>query len=154
MKFGAAGFVQESGSAPLWQETEAGFTGASGLDSYDTEDKPVRPWITDNEPKPWGYQDEEYYCLDTSHPEAMAYMKMYLKHFTAGGAEMFKTDFMLWGLQDSSRVKEHAGENLCGILPEGISAGDQRSHWRRKAIGWAVLPPSCHRLWVIRMACA
>ncbi|WP_320920340.1 glycoside hydrolase family 36 protein [Eisenbergiella porci] len=74
---------------------------------YDTEDKPVRPWITDNEPKPWGYQDEEYYCLDTSHPEAMAYMKNVFETLHSWGAEMFKTDFMLWGLQDSSRVKRH-----------------------------------------------
>ena len=42
---------------------------------YDLDDKPVRPWITDNEPKPWGYQDEEYYILDTSHPDAMEYMR-------------------------------------------------------------------------------
>jgi hypothetical protein len=32
------------------------------------------PWQWYNEPKPWGYQDEEYYVLDTSHPEAMEYL--------------------------------------------------------------------------------
>ena len=74
---------------------------------YDLDDKPVRPWITDNEPKPWGYQDEEYYILDTSHPDAMEYMRNVFATLHGWGARMFKTDFMLWGLQDSSRVKRH-----------------------------------------------
>ncbi|EGN30680.1 hypothetical protein HMPREF0994_06187 [Lachnospiraceae bacterium 3_1_57FAA_CT1] len=74
---------------------------------HDWEGNPIRPWITDNEPKPWGYQDEEYYCLDTSHPEAMAYMKHVFTTLRKWGAGMFKTDFMLWGLQDSSRVKRY-----------------------------------------------
>lgn len=75
---------------------------------YDWEGKPVRPWITDNEPKPWGYQDEEYYCLDTSHPDAMSYMRHVFTTLRKWGARMFKTDFMLWGLQDSSRVKRYS----------------------------------------------
>ncbi len=74
---------------------------------YDLDGNPIRPWITDNEPKPWGYQDEEYYCLDTSHPDAMAYMRHVFMTLREWGATMFKTDFMLWGLQDSSRVKRH-----------------------------------------------
>ena len=74
---------------------------------YDLAGNPIRPWITDNEPKPWGYQDEEYYCLDTSHPDAMAYMRHVFTTLREWGAGMFKTDFMLWGLQDSSRVKRH-----------------------------------------------
>lgn len=74
---------------------------------YDLEGKPIRPWITDNEPKPWGYQDEEYYCLDTSHPDAMDYMRHVFTTLREWGAGMFKTDFMLWGLQDSSRVRRH-----------------------------------------------
>ena len=28
---------------------------------YDLNGNPVTPWIMDNEPKVWGYQDEEYY---------------------------------------------------------------------------------------------
>lgn len=74
---------------------------------YDLDDQPVRPWITDNEPKPWGYQDEEYYVLDTSHPDAMEYMRNVFATLHDWGARLFKTDFMLWGLQDSSRVKRH-----------------------------------------------
>ncbi len=74
---------------------------------YDLEDRPVRCWVTDNEPKPWGYQDEEYYVLDTSHPEAMAYMKEVFTAFSCWGARLIKTDFMVWGMQDSTKVKRH-----------------------------------------------
>lgn len=74
---------------------------------HDLHDEPIRPLITDNEPKLWGYQDEEYYVLDTSHPDAAAYMKHIFTTLHSWGAGMFKTDFMLWGLQDSSRVKRH-----------------------------------------------
>lgn len=75
---------------------------------HDLEGNPIRPWITDNEPKPWGYQDEEYYCLDTSHPDAVSYMRHVFTTLRRWGARMFKTDFMLWGLQDSSRVKRYS----------------------------------------------
>lgn len=74
---------------------------------HDLEDQPVRCLIMDNEPKLWGYQDEEYYVLDTSHPDAMAYMKDVFETLHRWGVRMFKTDFMLWGLQDSSQVKRH-----------------------------------------------
>ena len=74
---------------------------------HDLEGKPLVLWVMDNEPKVWGYQDEEYYCLDTSHPDAMAYMKKVFTTFRGWGVELFKTDFMLWGLQDSSRVKRY-----------------------------------------------
>lgn len=72
---------------------------------YDQENIPVKPWIWNNEPKPWGYQDEEYYVLDTSHPDAMEYMKNVFSTLKKWGAGFFKTDFTLWGIQDSARVK-------------------------------------------------
>ncbi len=74
---------------------------------HDLDEKPVQAWIMDNEPKVWGYQDEVYYILDTSHPEAMAYMRRVFRTLRSMGAVMFKTDFMLWGLQDSTRVKRY-----------------------------------------------
>ncbi len=64
-------------------------------------------WVFDNEPKLWGYQDEEYYVLDTSHPEAMQYLRMVFRTFRQMGIRLFKTDFMLWGLKDSSTVTRH-----------------------------------------------
>lgn len=57
-----------------------------------------------NEPKLWGYQDEEYYVLDTSHPGAMKYIRSVFRAFREWGAELFKTDFMLWGIADSRDV--------------------------------------------------
>ena len=60
---------------------------------------------TDNEPKLWGYHDEEYYILDTSHPDAFAYLRKVFRTMKSWGIRMFKTDFMLWGYQDSSLVK-------------------------------------------------
>jgi len=57
-----------------------------------------------NEPKLWGYQDEEYYVLDTSHPEAMEYICSVFRGLREFGFEMFKTDFMLWGMADSRDV--------------------------------------------------
>lgn len=60
-----------------------------------------------NEPKIWGYRDEEIYVLDISHPDAMEYIKTVFKTLHDWGAELFKTDFMLWGIQDSDKVVRH-----------------------------------------------
>lgn len=71
---------------------------------YDLEGIPLKGWIRYNEPKEWGYPDEEYYILDTSHPEAMQYLRCCFRTLREWGAELFKTDFLLWGVQDSSQV--------------------------------------------------
>jgi alpha-galactosidase len=60
-----------------------------------------------NEPKHWGYHDCEIYVLDTSHPEALAYLKDVFSTFRTQGYTLFKTDFLLYGIQDSSRVIRH-----------------------------------------------
>ena len=57
-----------------------------------------------NEPKIWGYQDEEYYVLDTSHQEAMKYIRSVFRTFREWGVELFKTDFMFWGIADSRDI--------------------------------------------------
>jgi hypothetical protein len=74
---------------------------------YKNDGKPLCAWEWYNEPKVWGFQDEEYYVLDTSHPEAMAYIRKVFRTFREWGAEIFKTDFMLWGYVDSSLIKRH-----------------------------------------------
>lgn len=66
---------------------------------------PVIQWVFDNEPKLWGYQDEAYYILDTSHPQAMEYLRQVFRTMKQWGVRMFKTDFMLWGYQDSTKVR-------------------------------------------------
>lgn len=74
---------------------------------YTNDNSPVRMLVTDNEPKLWDYQDEEYYVLDTSHPQAFAYMRNVFATLRLWGVRMFKTDFMIWGMQDSDKVKRY-----------------------------------------------
>lgn len=50
---------------------------------------------------------EELYYLDTSHPEAMAHLKQVFRTLKGWGVSYFKTDFMDWGLKDSTDVKRH-----------------------------------------------
>ena len=59
------------------------------------------------EPKVWGNLDSNYYILDASHPDALAYLKKVFETFRAWGFTLFKTDFMLWNMQDSSTVRRH-----------------------------------------------
>ena len=101
---------------------------------YGVDDMPVTPWKFYGEEHLWGLQDEEYYILDTSHPEAMEYMRVVFRTLKEWGAELYKTDFMLWGIQDSTRVKrntpgktsvEYFREFLCAIREE---IGDE-SYW-------------------------
>ena len=74
----------------------------------DQDGKPMPVWHFYNEPKLWGYRDSEYYALDTSHPDAMAHMQRVFETLRGWGYTLFKTDFMFWGLQDSTRVKRYA----------------------------------------------
>jgi alpha-galactosidase len=72
---------------------------------YDLHGIPIKEWIRYNEPKEWGYPDEEYYVLDTSHPDAMQYIRHCFRTLRKWGVELFKTDFLQWGIQDSTKVK-------------------------------------------------
>lgn len=67
----------------------------------------VHPWQWYNEPKPWGYADYDYYVLDTSHPDAMEYLRTVFTTLRQWGITLFKTDFMFWGLQNSANVIRH-----------------------------------------------
>lgn len=67
----------------------------------------VTPWLQYNEPKPWGYRDSVYGVLDTSHPDAMAYIRGVFRQLRAWGYTLYKTDFLKWGIQDSSQVVRH-----------------------------------------------
>jgi len=67
----------------------------------------VKPWTFYNEPKVWGYRDCDYYVLDTSHPEAMKYIRGVFRTLRSYGYTLFKTDFLLWGLQDSTTVRRY-----------------------------------------------
>jgi len=51
--------------------------------------------------------DQEVYVLDTSHPEALAYLVDCFTTMRRWGARFFKTDFLEWGWKDSTRVRRH-----------------------------------------------
>lgn len=72
-----------------------------------TDGSYVREWQWYNEPKVWGYRDCDYYVLDTSNPDAMAYLRHVFTTLREWGFSLFKTDFMLWGIRDSSKVIRH-----------------------------------------------
>lgn len=67
----------------------------------------VTEWRCYGEPKIWGLRDEETYVLDTSHPDAMEYLRQVFRTFHRWGCDFFKTDFILWGYQDSTQVRRH-----------------------------------------------
>ena len=52
----------------------------------------------------WRYRDEDYHVVDTSHPEAFAYLQRVFTTLAAWGVTYIKTDFLYWGLQDSATV--------------------------------------------------
>lgn len=56
------------------------------------------------EPKIWGNTDNDYYVLDMTNPGAYGYLKRVFETYREWGFTLFKTDFMLWGMQDSSEV--------------------------------------------------
>lgn len=57
--------------------------------------------------KEWDEEEEDVYVLDTSHPQAMEYLRQVFRSFREMGVTSFKTDFMDWGLRDSRSVTRH-----------------------------------------------
>lgn len=53
----------------------------------------------------WHYADEEYHVLDTSHPDAFAHLREVIRTLVRWGVRYLKTDFLYWGLHDSSQVR-------------------------------------------------
>lgn len=66
---------------------------------------PVTELTSYNEPKTFGDSDCNYYVLDASHPEALAYISHVFKTLRGWGFSLFKTDFMRWNMHDTSKVK-------------------------------------------------
>jgi alpha-galactosidase len=61
------------------------------------------------EHKVWGYPDEVWYILDTSHPQVMAYLRQCFETLHKWGARFFKTDFLYLGFMSpgDDQVKRH-----------------------------------------------
>ena len=70
-------------------------------------EKDGRPYVrfrSYTEPKIWGNTDNDYYVLDMTHPDAYVYLKKVFESYRSWGFTLYKTDFLLWGMQDSSEV--------------------------------------------------
>jgi hypothetical protein len=78
--------------------------------------------------------DEETYVLDSSHPDAMAYLRRVFTTLRGWGAQMFKTDFIEWGFRDSTRFRRATPgkssmqhyRDFTTMVRESIGA---ESHW-------------------------
>jgi alpha-galactosidase len=55
--------------------------------------------------KPWPNLSTEYYILDTTHPDAFAYILDVFRQYRSMGVTLFKTDFMLWSMKDTCQVR-------------------------------------------------
>lgn len=79
-------------------------------------------------------RDREHYVLDTSHPDAMAYVHDVFASMRKNGARFFKTDFMEWGYKDSTQVKRHTpGKTAAQYYDDALhtirDAIGEDSHW-------------------------
>jgi len=70
---------------------------------HDNQGKPIAKWKRYHD----GFECEETFILDTSHPDAMDYLTSVFRAFRQMGVRFFKTDFMDWGLADSTQVRRH-----------------------------------------------
>ena len=59
------------------------------------------------EPKLWGNTDNDYYILDVTHPGAAEYLREVFRTYRGYGFTLFKTDFIMWGMADSSLVSRY-----------------------------------------------
>src|SRR5690606_29401920 len=66
--------------------------------------RPIPKWRRYDGSGTPGSLDEETYILDTSHPDALAYIENVFRTLHQWGARMFKTDFVEWGYIDSTKV--------------------------------------------------
>ena len=74
---------------------------------HDLDGKPHVQLRSYTEPKIWGNPDCDYYVLDASHPEALGYIETVFRTLKSWGFSFFKTDFMLWSMHDTAKVRRH-----------------------------------------------
>lgn len=56
------------------------------------------------EPKIWGNTDNDYFVLDTTNPDAFEYLKNVFEKLAGYGYSLFKIDFLLWCMVDTSKI--------------------------------------------------
>jgi hypothetical protein len=73
---------------------------------HDLQGKPV----LHGKGKPFFYiyeTEEERYYLDTTHPQAFAFLRNVFATYRKWGVKAYKLDFMEWGFKDSTLIKRH-----------------------------------------------
>lgn len=74
--------------------------------------------------KPFFYvyaTEEERYYLDSTHPEAFAFLRNVFRTYRKWGVKAYKMDFMEWGFKDSTSIKRHtpgktSAQNFVDVL--------------------------------------
>lgn len=95
------------------------------------DDTPVTMIKSYTEPKIWGNEDSNYFVLDTSNPEALSYIRTVFTTLRSWGFTLFKTDFMLWNMHDTAKVKRYDSSltsvqimrNTLAVIRECIGEG-------------------------------
>lgn len=59
------------------------------------------------EPKIWGNTDNDYFILDTTNPGAFGFIEDTFKRLREYGYTLYKIDFLLWCMIDSSKVRRY-----------------------------------------------
>ena len=76
---------------------------------HNLDGSPCVEWRHYDAQRPGGFRDEENYALDLSHPGAVEYLRHLFRTMRQWGATFFKTDFMDWGLKDSTLIQRARG---------------------------------------------
>lgn len=71
---------------------------------HDLDGRPIVTWKRYD----GSHHSEEFYILDSSHPEAFAYLRHVFATFRQWGCQFYKTDFVEWGFKDSTTVRRHS----------------------------------------------
>ena len=89
----------------------------------------VREWVNYHHGSP----DFEHHILDTSHPDALAWIKEVFETMYQWGARVYKTDFLEWGYKDSTRFKRYTpgktGAEYFDNVMKTIRAAIKDSYW-------------------------
>ncbi len=97
---------------------------------------PMLGLVAYGEEKTWGYPDEEWYVLDSSHPGVTAHIVHCLRTLRGWGARFFKTDFLFWALFEpgDDQVRRHRPgltsiERMRALLAAMREAMGEDSFW-------------------------
>lgn len=110
LKQAASDIIGAGYAAGIWISP---FMIADGSEAYrehpdwvvrDPDGRPHVVFRSYTEPKIWGNTDSDYYILDMTHPGAFSYIRDVFAEYRDWGFTLFKIDFILWSMVDTSKV--------------------------------------------------